>query len=99
MYCCVSTAKWFRERPTMLHFTYTAYLVERNYVPPNLHSYHTLHVKAALKQKNVRLPMAFFRRKNLAKQIATTDESLHSVSVFVSVAVKHFTTSDEINHL
>jgi hypothetical protein len=44
-------------------YMYTAYLVETNYIAPNLHSYHTLQVNAALKHKKVRLLMAFFRRK------------------------------------
>jgi len=39
---------------------------ERNYIPrcnsaANLHSIHTLHINDAFKQKNVRLPVAFFR--------------------------------------
>ena len=44
---------------------------------------------AALKQKNVRLLMALFRR-SLATQIVMTDRSSRCVSVFVSAAVKTF---------
>ena len=36
---------------------------------------------------------------NLGNQIVMTHKSLHSFPVFVSVAVKHFTKSDGINHL
>ena len=42
--------------------------------------------------------MNFFRRLyNLAKQVVLTGKSLHSVSVFVRVAIKHFTGSEGIN--
>jgi hypothetical protein len=44
---------------------------------------------ATLKQRNVRLLMAFYRR-SLAKQLVMTAKSLRSFSAFVSVAVKHF---------
>jgi hypothetical protein len=37
------------------------------------------------------------KKYNLAKQMVMTDKSLRSFSVFVSVAVKHFTGSDGIN--
>jgi hypothetical protein len=35
---------------------------EKNYISTNLHCFHTLHVNAALKQRNVHLLKAFFRR-------------------------------------
>jgi hypothetical protein len=34
---------------------------ERNDIPVHLHSFHTLHMKAALKQKKVLMFVAFFR--------------------------------------
>jgi hypothetical protein len=36
---------------------------ERKHVPTNMHSLNTLHIQAELKQQNVRLLMAFIRRK------------------------------------
>ena len=57
-----------------------------------------LHKNAALKQNNVLLPMAFFTY-NVAKQVVMTYKLLRNFSGFVSVAVKHFTRSDGINHL
>jgi hypothetical protein len=72
----------------------------RNYIPGNLHSVHTLHIKSALEHKNFRSRMAFFRRTyNLAEEIVMSDTSLRSFSDFVSVGVKHFTRSDGINQL
>jgi hypothetical protein len=50
----------------------------------------------ALKQKNARLHMTFLRRTIFTK-IVMTVKSLASASIFVSVAVKHFTRSDKIN--
>jgi hypothetical protein len=35
---------------------------KRNYIPSNFHSLFTLHINAALKQNNICLLMAFFRR-------------------------------------
>jgi hypothetical protein len=34
-------------------------LFERHFIPTNFHSFHTLQINAALKEKNVRLIMAF----------------------------------------
>jgi hypothetical protein len=56
-------------------------------------------VDGALKQKNVHLPMAFFRRRVWGKQVVMTDMSLRSFSVSVSAAIKQFTRSDGINKL
>jgi len=36
---------------------------------------------------------------NLAKWITRAGKLLHSLSVFVSITVKHFVTSDRINQL
>jgi hypothetical protein len=41
-----------------------------SYIPINLRSFHTLRIETALKQKNVRLLIAFFR-----KQFGDTDRN------------------------
>ena len=57
-------------------------------ITTDFHSFHKLRINASLKQKNVRLLIAFFGRKIWLKRIVMTDKSLHSFSVFVTVDVK-----------
>lgn len=54
----------------------------------NFHSFHKLRINESLKQKNVRLLIAFYGRKVWLKQIVMTGKLLYSFSVFVNVAVK-----------
>ena len=70
---------------------------ETNYIPANLHSFHTIHTNVALKQKNVRLLMTCFRR-TIWLNILMTD-MLCSFSVLLSVVVKQFMRTQGINQL
>jgi len=75
-------------------------VLEINYIPTNMHPFHALHINTTLKQSNMPLLMNFFRRLyNLAEQIVMTGKSLHSFSVFLRFAIKHFTRSEGINQL
>ena len=64
---------------------------KRNYIPTNLHAVNTIHINS---YSNKRMfAHAFLYIYNLAKEIIMTGKSLHSFSVLVSAAVKHFTRS------
>ena len=64
----------------------------KNYIPTNLQSFHNLHIKAALKQKNFHLHIAFCRR---TIRLPTDRNVIVGGYYFrLCVAIKHYARSD-----
>jgi len=54
----------------------------QQYFPTNFQSFHTLHIKAALKQKNVLFAHGLLQTYSLVKQIVMEEKSLLSFWVY-----------------
>ena len=95
VHCCTTVLLWQICHTQRCKFYIPIF--ERNYILTNFYSFTP--INAVLKKKNVHLLIVFFQAYSLAKQVVMTCESSRSFSVFVSVAVTHFSRSDGINQL